>query len=223
MTIWRKLLLFNKYMKIWIRTMPSYSYETTMTTTSSASSSSSRAKSESRCSSVSSKVGFWQLEEMQEEQFQIQRQIWYLTASKTQLTFFLQKLDEEFYSGLNLSDGERLRLARSFSDCINFEFFWNFCNGFDISVWESRDFWILRFVAFFHCRCAVKSLKILSNREFYYPPHIALSGNYYPRFQIIKIFKFIVTSFSFEESKLWMVSGTKHKATLRQALPMWPT
>merc|ERR1711973_867619 len=57
-------------------TMPSYSYETTMTTTSSSSSSSSRAKSESRCSSVSS------------------------------------KLDEEFYSGLNLSDGERLRLAR---------------------------------------------------------------------------------------------------------------
>merc|ERR1711973_1005154 len=76
-------------------TMPSYSYETTMTTTSSSSSSSSRAKSESRCSSVSS------------------------------------KLDEEFYSGLNLSDGERLRLAR----------------------------------------------------EFYYPPHIALSGNYYPRYK----------------------------------------
>ena len=90
MTIWRKLLLFNKDMKIWIRTMPSYSYETTMTTTST-SSSSSRAKSESRCSSVSSKVGFWQLEEMQEEQFQIQRQIWYQTASKTQLTFFSQK------------------------------------------------------------------------------------------------------------------------------------
>ena len=49
---------------------------------------------------------------MQEEQFQIQRQIWYQTASKNTVDFFLQKLDEEFYSGLNLSDGERLRLAR---------------------------------------------------------------------------------------------------------------
>ena len=78
-------------MKIWFRTMPSYSYETTMTTTSSSSSSSSRAKSESRCSSVSSKVGFWQLEEMQEEQFQIQKQIWHQTASKDSVEFFSPK------------------------------------------------------------------------------------------------------------------------------------
>ena len=104
--------------------------------------------------------------------------------------------------------------------------------GFFTSVWTFfmvhscvRKSWFLdsAFYCVFHCRCAIKSLKILSNREFYYPPHIALSGNYYPRFQIIKIFKFIVTSFSFEESKLWTVPGTKHKATLRQALPMWPT
>lgn len=140
---------------------------------------------------------------------------------KTQLTFFLKKLDEEFYSGLNLSDGERLRLARYmeeiFCDCMNFEkrnFLWFSHSCVRKSYMDST------FKAFFHCRCAIKSLKILSNREFYYPPHIALSGNYYPRFQIIKIFKFIVTSISFEESKLWMVSGTKHKATLRQALPM---
>ena len=55
---------------------------------------------------------------------------------KTQLTFFLKKLDEEFYSGLNLSDGERLRLARYmeriFCDCMNFElrtflWFWHSC------------------------------------------------------------------------------------------------
>ena len=78
-------------MKIWIRTMPSYSYETTMTTTSSSSSSSSRAKSESRCSSVSSKVGLWHLEEMQEEQFQIQKQIWHQTASKDSVDFFSPK------------------------------------------------------------------------------------------------------------------------------------
>merc|ERR1712243_430775 len=41
------------------------------------------------------------------------------------------ELDEEFYSGLNLTDQERLRLAR----------------------------------------------------EFYYPPHIVFSGNYYPRYK----------------------------------------
>ena len=67
------------------------------------------------------------------------------------LTFFLKKLDEEFYSGLNLSDGERLRLARYmerfFCDCLNFEK--RIFYGFDIPVLESLDFWILHFVAFF--------------------------------------------------------------------------
>ena len=129
--------------------MPSYSYETTMTTTSStSSSSSSRAKSESRCSSVSSKVGFWQLEEMQEEvpprkNFKYKDKSDIKQLQKTQLTFFLKKLDEEFYSGLNLSDGERLRLARYmeriFCDCVNFEKR-NFY-GFHIPVYES-DIWI---------------------------------------------------------------------------------
>ena len=55
---------------------------------------------------------------------------------KTQLTFFLKKLDEEFYSGLNLSDGERLRLARCmeriFCDSMNSEK--RIFYGFDIPV-----------------------------------------------------------------------------------------
>ena len=204
--------------------MPSYSYETTMTTTST-SSSSSRAKSESRCSSVSSKVGFWQLEEMQEEQFQIQRQIWYQTASKDSVDIFSQKAGW----GVLLWT-EPLRWGETAAGKVHGKDFFRLSE-----LWKEKFLWFshscLRkwymdsstFKAFFHCRCAIKSLKILSNREFYYPPHIALSGNYYPRFQMIKIFKFIVTSFRIEESKLWMVSGTKLKATLRQALPMWPT
>merc|ERR1711939_1279908 len=53
------------------------------------------------------------------------------SKSESRCSSVSSKLDEEFYSGLNLSDGERLRLAR----------------------------------------------------EFYYPPHIALSGNYYPRYK----------------------------------------
>merc|ERR1719167_797181 len=51
--------------------------------------------------------------------------------SESRCSSVSSELDEEFYSGLNLSDRERLRLAR----------------------------------------------------EFYYPPHIAFSGNYYPRYK----------------------------------------
>merc|ERR1712172_334146 len=50
---------------------------------------------------------------------------------RSEVLFSSSELDEEFYSGLNLSDQERLRLAR----------------------------------------------------EFYYPPHIAFCGNYYPRYK----------------------------------------
>merc|ERR1712198_461457 len=53
------------------------------------------------------------------------------SKSEARCSSVSSELDEEFYSGLNLSDQERLRLAR----------------------------------------------------EFYYPPHIAFSGNYYPRYK----------------------------------------
>merc|ERR1712210_91600 len=53
------------------------------------------------------------------------------SKSESRCSSVSSELDEEFYSGLNLSDKERLRLAR----------------------------------------------------EFYYPPHIAFSGNYYPRYK----------------------------------------
>merc|ERR1711964_17238 len=53
------------------------------------------------------------------------------SKSEARCSSVSSELDEEFYSGLNLSDQERLRLAR----------------------------------------------------EFYYPPHIAFCGNYYPRYK----------------------------------------
>jgi len=53
------------------------------------------------------------------------------SKSESRCSSVSSELDEEFYSGLNLTDQERLRLAR----------------------------------------------------EFYYPPHIAFSGNYYPRYK----------------------------------------
>merc|ERR1711909_128293 len=53
------------------------------------------------------------------------------SKSESRCSSVSSELDEEFYSGLNLSDKMRLRLAR----------------------------------------------------EFYYPPHIAFSGNYYPRYK----------------------------------------
>merc|ERR1712181_171190 len=53
------------------------------------------------------------------------------SSSSSRCSSVSSELDEEFYSGLQLSDQERLRLAR----------------------------------------------------EFYYPPHIAFCGNYYPRYK----------------------------------------